>query len=197
MAQIYANWYERMEELIRISNLNDFLFCPASIYFHSLMDGSDRTLYQSEYQINGTWSHTTIDNGTYSSKKSILQGIEIYSEQYGLTGKIDIFDVRTETLTERKKHITKIYDGHVLQIYGQYFGLIEAGYSVKKLRIHSMDNNKNYDIPLPSESPDYLKLFKNTITLMNSFDLSNFTQTNAAKCDRCIYAPMCPYSEIP
>ena len=42
-----------MEELIPISYINDFTFCPASIYFHGLIDGSDKMLYQSKYQIIG------------------------------------------------------------------------------------------------------------------------------------------------
>ena len=35
-----------------------------------------------------------------------------------------------------------IYDGYVFQLYGQYFSLIEMGYQVKKIRFHSMDDNK-------------------------------------------------------
>lgn len=186
-----------MEELIRISNLNDFLFCPVSIYFHGLMDGTDRTMYQSEYQINGTAAHSSVDNGSYSTKKSIIQGVEIYSERYGLTGKIDVFDTDTGILTERKKHLTKVYNGYILQIYGQYFGLTEAGYTVRKLRIHSMDDNKNYDIPLPEESPEYLSLFENTVNSMKTFSISGFEQKNPAKCAKCIYAPMCPHGEAP
>lgn len=46
--------------------LNDFVFCPVSIYFHSLYDGVERNLYQGKSQINGTKSHETIDCGTLS-----------------------------------------------------------------------------------------------------------------------------------
>ena len=37
------------EEPIAISNLNDFIFCPVSIYFHSLEDGED-ILTKDSYQ---------------------------------------------------------------------------------------------------------------------------------------------------
>lgn len=73
-----------MEELIPISYINDFTFCPASIYFHGLMDGSDKMLYQSKYQIEGTASHHTVDNRAYSTKKDILQGMHVCSIKYGL-----------------------------------------------------------------------------------------------------------------
>lgn len=78
-----------MEELIRISNINDFLFCPVSIYFHGLMDGADRTMIQSEYQINGTAAHRSVDDGTYTTHHDTLRGIEVCSVKYGIIGKID------------------------------------------------------------------------------------------------------------
>lgn len=34
--------------------LNDFVFCPVSIYFHSLYLGVERNLYQGKSQINGS-----------------------------------------------------------------------------------------------------------------------------------------------
>jgi hypothetical protein len=43
-----------MDDYIIISNLNDFIFCPASIYFHNLYGSMDTFLYQGASQINGT-----------------------------------------------------------------------------------------------------------------------------------------------
>lgn len=39
-----------MDDLIIISNLNDFIFCPASIYFHKLYGSEDTIMYQSKAQ---------------------------------------------------------------------------------------------------------------------------------------------------
>ena len=50
------------ENLIPITNLNDFIFCPVSIYFHSLDADSDRLLLQEKRQINGSASHEAVDN---------------------------------------------------------------------------------------------------------------------------------------
>ena len=99
-----------MEETILISYLNDFIFCPISIYFHKLYGKVEKELYQREYQINGTNAHESIDNHTYSSRKSILQGIDVYTEKYDILGKIDIFDIKTGILTERKNKVSKLYD---------------------------------------------------------------------------------------
>lgn len=102
-----------MEEIILISWLNDFIFCPVSIYFHNLYGALNKTLYQSSYQLNGTKAHQCIDNGTYSDKKSILQGINVYSQEFGIQGKIDVFDIKKKLLTERKNQIIKIYNGYI------------------------------------------------------------------------------------
>ena len=168
------------EEPIAISNLNDFIFCPVSIYFHSLEDGDD-ILTKDSYQLNGSNAH-------------VLQGIGIYCEKYNLVGKIDVFDTKSGILTERKKKITKIYDGYVFQIYAQYFSLIEMGYKVVKLHLYSMDDNKVYDIPLPEIDANMFEKFEKLILELNGFSFENFKQSNELKCKKCIYEPLCSYS---
>ena len=81
-----------MDEAILISNLNDFIFCPASIYFHNLYGEQDTLSYQNTDQINGKKAHENVDAGIYSSKKNILSGIGVYSEKFGIVEKIDIYD---------------------------------------------------------------------------------------------------------
>lgn len=98
------------EEPIIISNLNDFIFCPVSIYFHSLDDG-EKLLSQAPCQLNGSDAHKHSDFATYSHKKSVLQGIGVYCEKYNIVGKIDTFDVEKGVLTERKKKIKPYMTG--------------------------------------------------------------------------------------
>lgn len=185
-----------MDDLIQISQLNDFIFCPASIYFHSLYGSMDVMLYQSQYQLNGTNAHKTLDENRYSSKKSILTGINIYCDKYGLVGKIDMFDEEKGILRERKKLIKEIYDGYVFQLYAQYFSLIEMGYYVKKLQIYSMDDNKIYNIKKPEDNKIMLDKFEETVYKMKSFNLREYEQTNKEKCSKCIYEPACDRGAI-
>lgn len=126
------------EQPVSISFLNDFIFCPASIYFHTIDDNEDDVQIQDTYQLNGTAAHEKSDSAAYSTKKSMLQGISVYCERYNLIGKIDTFDTEKGILTERKKKIKTIYDGYVFQLYAQYFSLIEMGYSVKSIRLYSI-----------------------------------------------------------
>lgn len=67
--------------------------------------------------MNGTAAHQTIDSGSYSTKTSVLSGIPVFCEGYGLTGKIDLFDISTGELVERKKKINMVFDGYIYQLY--------------------------------------------------------------------------------
>lgn len=182
------------ENTIAISNLNDFIFCPVSIYFHLLDNATDKLTYQDKYQLNGTAAHSAIDEGRYSTSTHQLQAIDIYCEKYNLYGKIDLFNTKTGVLTERKKHITNIYDGYIFQIYAQYFRLSDMGYSVKALQLYSLDDNKVYPIKLPNDDIEMFSKFEKVIFDINNFKFDNFKQTNPKKCEKCIYEPLCSFS---
>jgi CRISPR-associated protein Cas4 len=88
-----------MEPYIQISQLNDFIFCPKSIYFHGLYKNYNTEMYHSAYQTTGKIKHETIDLRKYSTEKKYMQSLEVYSAKYGLCGKIDLYDSETKTLT--------------------------------------------------------------------------------------------------
>ena len=184
------------EQPIIISNLNDFIFCPVSIYFHSLDEDEENLLGQDSYQLNGTAAHEKSDTATYSTKKSMLQGIAVYSEKYNIVGKIDTFDSEKGILTERKKKIKTIYDGYVFQLYAQYFALSDMGYLIKEIRLYSMDDNKVYKVSKPEDDAKMLQKFENLLSEMNSFTFNNFKQNNETKCNNCIYEPLCSFSAL-
>ena len=60
-----------MDDVIIMSNLNDFIFCPASIYFHKLYGSEDNLMYQSSYQINGSKAHEAVDNARLSINQHV------------------------------------------------------------------------------------------------------------------------------
>lgn len=67
------------EQPLAISQLNDFIFCPVSIFFHSL-ETEENIMVQDSFQLNGTDAHKHSDSATYSTKKGMLQGVSVYCE---------------------------------------------------------------------------------------------------------------------
>ncbi|MGD1833647.1 MAG: type V CRISPR-associated protein Cas4 [Sphaerochaetaceae bacterium] len=180
-----------MEPYLKISYLNDFIFCPLSIYYHELYGTMNTIIYQGKSQIDGQDAHKKIDDAQYSTHTDILQGISVYSEQLRICGCIDIFDVTKKLLTERKKKIVRIYDGYVFQLYAQYYCLTEMGYEVNALRFHSKDDNRLYPVPLPEEDPKMSEKFFNLIASIREFDPDDFTPSDMNKCKKCIYSNFC------
>ena len=181
-----------MEDYIQISTLNDFIFCPKSIYYHAIYSKYNQNIYHEKPQIAGKIKHENIDKKIYSSAKRYLQSLEVYSEKYRLCGKIDVFDKETSSLIERKNKITTIYDGYRYQLYAQYFCLKEMEYDVKKLFLHSLTDNKRYPIDLPDDSET--QIFEKLIQDIRSFDVFDKTfSQNTQKCEKCIYRELCDF----
>ncbi len=192
----YMRGSDYMEETITIAELNDFIFCPMSIYFHGLYGNIEKIIYQDNCQLAGTKAHETIDDQYYSSKKDILQGISVYSSTYNILGKIDIFDIKKGTLIERKNSIKNIYDGYIFQVYAQYFALKDMGYNVSKIKLYSMIDNKNYNIDLPENNKRLLEKFEETLNNIKNFNMDIYYPTNKEKCENCIYRYLCDRSQL-
>lgn len=184
-----------MPNPIPLSYLNDFLFCPRSIYNYQLYQNFEEELYQDAPQKMGKNAHERIDNKKYSARKNILQSFEVYCEKYGLFGKIDTLDVEKGLLSERKNKITTLYDGYFFQLYGQYFALEEMGFKVKKMVIYDFSQNKTHPIALPSENLEMFHKFENLLEQIQNFSLleSDFV-ANVNKCQKCIYRFLCDKS---
>lgn len=180
-----------MEAYMPISYLNDFIFCPRSIYFHQLYGRMSKWIYHTTDQTKGTAAHKSIDSQAYTTSKQVLQGMEVYSEKYRIGGRIDIFDQSKSLLVERKKKIKAIYDGFIYQLYAQYHCLVEMGYTVKKIKLYSMDDNKNYYVETPENDPDRQRAFEGIIQQMQAFDLNKPFVANKNKCPRCVYNNLC------
>lgn len=180
-----------MEQVITFAELDDFVFCPMSLYYHSYYkDKSDNT-YKSTVQTKGSASHEAVDSNRYSNKKNIIQSLSVFSEQYKLLGKIDLLFIDEKRLVERKRKVVKIYDGYVFQLYGQYYALTEMGYDIDYLEIHSLVDNKTYKIDKPEKDNNMKVKFEKIINSIQNFDPENFEQQNENKCNNCIYRNLC------
>ncbi len=199
-----------MENYIKLSTLNDFIFCPKSIYYHKLYDNYDKNIYHEQAQKEWTIVHESIDNKTYSTKKNILQSLSVYSEDFKISWKIDIFNKETWELIERKNQIKTsplipllqgegknkespiIYKWQKFQLWWQMYCLEEMWYHVQSLWIYSVKDNKKYRIYRPS-TKQFIE-FQDILEEYRKFDLfqKNWKQ-NTNKCLKCIYKELCDY----
>lgn len=186
---LFYSYLKYMQDFIQISKINDFIFCPFSIYLHGIYESFSEKTYHSSYQTRGKLKHESVDTGKYSTSKSVLQGLEVYSEKYELVGKIDTLDTEKKKLVERKNKIIKIYDGYRYQLYAQYFCLVEMGYSIEEMSLYSISDNKNYPIPLPDKNTT--EEFEAVLEKIRKFDPSIKFSKNPQKCEKCIYNNLC------
>lgn len=179
-----------MEHLWTMTQLNDFIFCPRSLYYSGIYRNTGSVeIYHQAPQLNGKAAHQAVDEVRYSSRKNILQGTTVYCEKYNLVGRIDTFDITSGVLTERKNSITAVYDGFRYQLYAQYFALTEMGYEVKQLRLYSSQDNIVYPVPIPSSSE--INDFEHTLNCMEAWDPNRGFNPNPKKCRACIYSALC------
>jgi len=174
---------------VQISTLNDFIFCPYSIYLHGIYDRVDESLYHAAPQIRGSISHEATDTKKSSTSKDDFLSLPIFSDMLGIIGKIDCFKVSEGHLIERKHKLKKIYRGQLYQIWAQYFCLKEMGYDVKRLSFYEISTKKTINVDLPG-SAEFNEL-KLVIVKYNQYNPDDEIDTNKNKCIHCIYCPMC------
>lgn len=177
-----------MEPYIAISTINDFLYCPRSLYMHIALGEITPSSFHDTPQTKGNEMHASIDEKRYSNKKNILQGVNIYSEELKVQGKLDIFDTSTGELIERKARLKNIFEGQIMQLYSEYYCLIEMGYKPKTIAFYSMEDNKKYFITMPTEK-DKQRL-KEIINKMQNYTYDKLLKHHCDHCDNNIYSPL-------
>lgn len=184
-----------MDDFVSISNLNDFLFCPFSIYLHRIYQSSDSEQYHQPQQTQGKIAHRTIDNANYSTSNKVITSMPVYSQEYQLIGVIDQLFLEWARLVETKQRIEFVYRGQQLQLHAQYLCLKEMGYKVSELQLYSKSTNKKFSVDLP----DFLDEIEitNIVSQIKNFNPETFDDTAvlANKCNKCIYSELCFYKK--
>lgn len=180
---------DKMQDYILISTLNDFIFCPYSIYLHNVYMGGDEELVHATPQTRGKAAHVAIDEKKYSSRKDEISGLSVYSNELGVIGKIDLYKGKEKLLVERKYQLNTIYQGQIYQLWAQYFCMKEMGYEIEKMAFYAISTNKTYSIDLPTDNNKReLQAF---IRRFKEYDPTQQLQVNIHKCTHCIYCNLC------
>lgn len=120
-----------MIDYISISTLNDFIFCPYSIYLHNVYMEADETMYHAAPQTKGKVAHETVDRKTASNRSDDILALPVYSEEYGLMGKIDVYKQKEKKLIERKyqlKQICRVFFDALIPYKSETFRFVQQYY---------------------------------------------------------------------
>lgn len=150
---------------------------------------TDESMYHATPQTKGRVAHTTVDNKTASNRADDILSLPVYSEEYGLMGKIDVYKRKEKKLIERKYQLKQIYQGQIYQLWAQMFCLKEMGYEVDSLAFYETSANRMIPVAMPTEQG--VSNFKNFLQKFRSFDPSSSFSINSNKCRHCIYCNLC------
>lgn len=179
-----------MTDYLAISSLNDFIFCPYSIYLHNVYMESDETMYHATPQTQGRVAHVTVDKKTASNCSNDILSLPVYSEEYGLMGRIDVYKRKEKKLIERKYQLKQIFQGHIYQLWAQMLCLREMGEEIELLAFYETSTNKMIPVPMPTE--DDLMRFKGFLLRFRSFNPGSTPFiVNLNKCRHCVYCNLC------
>lgn len=150
---------------------------------------TDESMYHATPQTKGRVAHATVDNKTASNRADDILSLPVYSEEYGLMGKIDVYKRKEKKLIERKYQLKQIYQGQIYQLWAQMFCLKEMGYEVDSLAFYETSANRMIPVAMPTEQE--VSNFRNFLQNFRSFDPSSSFSINSNKCRHCIYCNLC------
>ena len=182
-----------MENYIPISMLNDFVFCPYSIYLHNVYMEADEGLYHATPQLRGKMSHQSVDE-KMSNRKVDFLSLPVCSNKYRLFGRIDLLKTDKKQLIEKKYSLKQIFKGQIYQLWAQYFCLQEMGYEVEHLAFYEISTNKIFEVMLPTKAEE--QEFPSFINLVHNYSPEDDMHVNLNKCRHCIYCSMCDKTSV-
>lgn len=180
-----------MEHYLAITKLNDFVFCPYSIYLHEIYNQSKEETYHSKYQSRGRRLHDFIESNT---DEHDWKHAFVFSEKLRIYGKIDEYNIQEKELIEYKSTVAIAFRGYYYQIWSQYLCLKEMGVEVSKLAFYDFRQELKIPISLPTKAQ--IEELKNHIKKVQRFNFDAEIHINPNKCMKCIYRNLCDKTTI-
>ena len=182
------------DNFINITALNDFLFCPYSIYLHNVFMDMDEDIFVAKPQVKGKAAHKAIDSRAFSENENDVQSLKVFSNELGLVGVIDLYRKEEKHLIEYKYKVgDSLFLGQKMQLWAQYFCLIEMGYMVQKISIYEKSTGIFHDVKIPDN--DDKQVLTDLIRKFREFDFSQPMEVNIKKCTHCIYCNLCHFTD--
>lgn len=156
---------------------------------------TDKTMYHAVPQTKGRAAHHATDAKTSSNKADDLLSLPVYSEEYGLMGKIDVYKRKEKKLIERKYQLKQIFQGQIYQLWAQMLCMKEMGHEVESIAFYEISTNKMIPVAMPTEAD--IATFTHFMEQFRHFDpASTAFSVNPNKCLHCIYCNLCDKTTV-
>lgn len=164
------------DELVNVSDLNQFLYCPRRLYYLMFY----QTQGINEYLADGRGNHAR-----QSRRGGWIREMYIRSEGLHLHGKIDIVDINNGFLPIERKRGDRFFDNDLVQLCA-YAILLEEfiGKSVETGIIYLYGTGKRHEIRITDELKERVYKTINEIKGMDSDFIPDFVD-NRNKCKKC------------
>ena len=151
---------------------------------------TDEFFYKATPQIAGTIAHVKTELYTATKQSKDILSLQVYSDELGVVGEIDVYKLDKKQLIERKNTLKVIFRGQLYQLWAQYFCMVEMGYEIESMAFHEISTGKLIPINIPKdkekqELKDFIKKYVNYVPDKDIIPI------NKNKCLHCIYCNLC------
>lgn len=173
------------DELINVSDLNQYQYCPRRYWYLHFYD----TQGKNYYRIDGKSMHEN-----KATRATWLNELYLESENLGLKGKIDVLDLddgRTVPVERKRAESGEYYWNDEVQI-AAYCLLLEehVGETIREGVIYLYETDQRMHIPITDDHRDAVREAIEEMKSMSSNDVPPLTD-NPSKCEKCSTREYC------
>lgn len=177
------------EELVNVSDLNQFQYCPRRYWYLHFFDTQGRNYYR----IEGKTRHEN-----KASRGNWLNELYLESKSLGLKGKIDVLDLgdgQTVPVERKRAGSGEYYWNDEVQIAG-YCLLLEEhiGDEVREGAIYLYETDQRIHVPITDAHRDAVYDAVEAMRSMSPDDVPDLTD-NPNKCEKCSTQEYCMPTE--
>jgi CRISPR-associated exonuclease Cas4 len=186
-------------ELLPVTELRQWTYCPRVVYFHQVMPGAGQMTFKMREGLraqdligNLEMRRTLREYGLEGAERQF--GIWLENEKLGLTGKLDLLlkGEKTAAVVDFKLTSGGVGENHRMQLAG-YALLVEAamGLSVEKTFLFRIPDNKVYTVEVTTELRARVVEVVGDIRRMKEEEMMPEATEVLARCVECEYANYC------
>ena len=177
------------EELINVSDLNQYQYCPRRYWYLHFFDTQGRNYYR----VDGKKTHEN-----KSTRGDWLNELYLESQSLGLKGQIDVLDLedgRTVPVERKRASSGDYYWNDEVQIAG-YCMLLEVNVDemVREGAIYLYETDQRMHIPITEDHREAVRETVDAMRSMSPNDVPPLTD-NPKKCEKCSTREYCMPAE--